>query len=86
MKFFEINEPYAALIKAQSKYEAISVYNEYVADADTDTEVEEISRDEALVRFSRGWDEDRKLSKEKEIIERFNQEQADVLLITSELA
>lgn len=86
MKYFEIHEPYAALIKARSKYEAISVYNEHVADADTDTEVEEISRDKALIRFSRGMDEDRKLSKEKEIIERFNQEQADVLLITSELA
>lgn len=86
MKFFEINEPYAALIKAKSKYEAISVYNEYVADADTDTEVEEISRDQALIRYSRGMTEDNKPSKEKELLETFNREQSDVLLITSELA
>ncbi|MGC6586181.1 hypothetical protein ACPV3A_14585 [Paenibacillus sp. Dod16] len=86
MRYFEIHDPYYALIKADIKEEAIQVYDTYVADSDSEIVVEEISRDSALVKFARGKNNGViEMVSEREIIEEFNRDQADILLITSEL-
>lgn len=55
MKYFHIKEPYFALIRANSKPEAITQYvTEVTADNDNEVgrSIEEISRDHALILFS----------------------------------
>lgn len=66
MKFYEIRDPYYALIKAEDKAEAEKVYNEMVAYTTGEDKVEdfqekemkEVSRDYALVTFSQIQDHD----------------------------
>lgn len=58
MKFYEITEPYYALIKAKDKAEAEKIYIENVADTDDydnfqDEEINEVSRDYALSEYKR---------------------------------
>ncbi|MGR0121688.1 hypothetical protein [Bacillus halotolerans] len=58
MNFYEITEPYYALIKAKDKAEAEKIYIENVADTDDydnfqDEEINEVSRDYALSEYKR---------------------------------
>ncbi|QHC13018.1 hypothetical protein [Bacillus velezensis] len=58
MKFYEINDPYYALLKAEDKAEAEKIYIENVADTDDydnfqDEEINEVSRDYALSEYKR---------------------------------
>ncbi|MDP0485110.1 hypothetical protein [Bacillus subtilis] len=58
MKFYEINDPYYALIKAKDKAEAEKIYIENVADTDDydnfqDEEINEVSLDYALSEYKR---------------------------------
>ncbi|MED5050193.1 hypothetical protein P9738_00150 [Bacillus siamensis] len=58
MKFYEINNPYYALLKAEDKAEAEEIYNTSVANIDgyenfQDEEINEVSRDYALSEYKR---------------------------------
>lgn len=56
MKFYEIHDPYYALIKAPNQDEAIKVYSQNVAEDDgtLHEEIREVDRGYALVSFSKG--------------------------------
>lgn len=59
MKYFSTDEPYSATIAAESHEEAIKLYIETVADDDDgmlNENMEEISRDEALINLARSKD------------------------------
>lgn len=89
MRYFEIHDPYYAMLKATDQDEAINKYTEFVADDEEDTlkdEIREVSRDIALIMFSRGTGEGSELKSPAELLEEFNKEEADILLITSEFA
>lgn len=83
MKYFEIHDPYYALIKAHDQDEAIKVYTEYVAEVDgtLHEEIREVDRDYALVSYSRGATEDNEEVLIPEILEIFQSEKSAVLLI-----
>ncbi|MEH2977230.1 hypothetical protein [Bacillus amyloliquefaciens] len=58
MKFYEIHDPYYALIKAKDEADAERFYNEYISDTDDyenfqDEEINEVSRDYALSEYKR---------------------------------
>lgn len=61
MNFYEITEPYYALIKAEDKAEAEKIFNETVADTDEyenfqEEEINVVSRDYALIEFTKAGD------------------------------
>lgn len=87
MKFYEVHEPYYALVKARDKDEAIKLYTEFVADDDGSLheETKEVSRDYALVKFGRALGEDKELMPVEKVIEEFNDEQNSILLIDGSL-
>lgn len=90
MKFYECTNPYYALIKAEDTGEAVQLYIESVAgdteeSADIEEELKEVSRDYALVKFSRSPGEDGKTVCIKETLEDFNSEKNSVLLIDGSL-
>ncbi|MFU1715640.1 hypothetical protein ACM392_08815 [Bacillus amyloliquefaciens] len=85
MKFYEIHDPYYALLKAEDKAEAEKIYIENVADTDDydnfqDEEIREVERDYALVKFSQTRGEDRELSSYTYISENFNDPKSEVLI------
>lgn len=88
MKYFEILDPYYALLKAETQEEAIKKYVEIVADdeGNLNEEIREVSRDYALIEFSRGIGDNKKYLSPADLIKQFNEEGADVLLITGQLA
>lgn len=57
MKYFEIKEPYYALIRANNEEEAIREYNNNIDVFEGD--IKEISEDEAFGKFCRACTEDR---------------------------
>lgn len=88
MKYFEIHDPYYALIKAADQEEAIKIYTEYVADDEDGTlheEIEEVDRDYALIQFARSESEDRDFMPVPETLEKFRRDKSEVLLIDSGL-
>lgn len=85
MKFYEIHDPYYALIKATDKAEAEKVYIQGVADTDDydnfqDEEIREVERDYALVKFSQSRGVDGELASYTYISENFNNPEAEVLI------
>lgn len=87
MKFFEVHYPYYALLKANDKEEAMQLYTECVADDDgtLHEEIEEVERDYALVKFSRGRSEDKKEIPIIEVLSNFQSNEPMVLLIDGAL-
>ncbi|MCM3216125.1 hypothetical protein M3612_16625 [Niallia taxi] len=88
MKYFEVNEPYYALIKAQSKKQAMEIYTKKVSEDNEGTlkeEMMEVNRDYALVKFDRSPGEDGQLIPIIEIIETFNKDKAELLVIDGSL-
>lgn len=85
MKYFEINNPYFAMIGAENEQEALSIYVEVVSDANETLkdEIKELERDYALVQFARSRNEDNELLPYKELMEEF--EGKGVLLMDSSL-
>lgn len=66
MKFYEIHDPYYALIKAKDEADAERIYNEYISDTDDyenfqDDEIREVERDYALIMYSQVKGEDGEL-------------------------
>jgi len=88
MKFFKVNEPYYALIKANDKEAAIKLYEANVAeniDGEVNEDVREISANKALVIFSRATSEDGKIIPINEILTDFESEEEMILLIEGTL-
>lgn len=83
MKYFEINLPYYALMKAENKESAMKKYVEFVADDDgtLNEEIKEVSRDYALLKFSRIYDDNKKLLPISGVIEEFNCQSNEVIVI-----
>lgn len=84
MKYFEIKEPYYALIKAESEELAIQVYVENVADDEDNTlqeEIIELGRDAALGKYVKCLNGDMLLSV---VLKEFD-EAEDLLLIDGSL-
>lgn len=73
MKFFEIHDPYYALLKAPNEEAAIQEYVKSVADDDElhplKDEIGEVDRDYAVARYSRAKSEDGKEVPLGEILE-----------------
>ena len=90
MKYFEINDPYYALIKAEDAGEAVNKYIEVVAgepeeSQDFEEELQEVTRDYALIKFSRAPGEDGKMVDMTEIMMDFNNGKSEVLIIDGSL-
>ena len=88
MKYYEINAPYYAMVKAPNEEEAIKKYVEIVADdedGELKNEIKEVSRDYALAQYSRGTGEGLELMTPNELLTVFDEEETDLLLIASEL-
>lgn len=89
MKYFEASYPYYALIAAGNMVEAVELYTSEVAEAEEVQEIEEsikeVSRDYALVKYSRGPGENGVMVSIKETIEDFNSDKISVLLIDGSL-
>ncbi|MFK3811827.1 hypothetical protein [Bacillus halotolerans] len=90
MNFYEINEPYYALLKAKDEADAERIYNEQIADTDDyenfqDDEIREVERDYALIMFSQTKDEDGKLVSYTRISEDFNNPEIEVLIMDGSL-
>lgn len=88
MKYFKIQDPYYALIKAENQDEAIRIYTEFVSDDEDGTlheEIKEIDRDYALIQFARSESEDGDFMPVPETLDKFRREKSEVLLIDSGL-
>ena len=90
MKYFTVNCPYYALIRAKSKEDAIKIYVEMVAD-DEDGSLErkmrEVPREEALVMFSRVKDDETgKFFSPDEAVKIFNEDEPGLLGVDGDLA
>lgn len=69
MKFYEVNEPYYALIKAKSKENAVRIYDDNVADDGDELKISEVTETYAAIRHSRTLGEDGKPLSVKEMLE-----------------
>ena len=88
MKYYIVDEPYFALIKADDKSEAVELYEKYVADDEDGSLVgslEEISRDKALALVSRCLTEDGELRDVEDVIRYIEDSKSSVLLIDGNL-
>lgn len=87
MKFYEVNEPYLALIKAKNKESAMKIYTDIVADDDggLSEEITEVTKTYAAVRYSRVNGEDNKVTPVKEVLDHLTNEEEMVLIIDGSL-
>ncbi len=85
MKYFEVVEPYYALLKADNKLEAKSDYNSLVADLEDIEDIFEVPEEYALARFSQVPGEDKKLVAPKIIAEEFVKQENKLLIIDGHL-
>ncbi|WP_226570279.1 hypothetical protein [Bacillus stratosphericus] len=69
MKFYEVHDPYYALIKARNEESAIKIYTDNVADDGDKLAISEVTEPYAAVRHSRTVDEDGKSLSVKEVLE-----------------
>jgi hypothetical protein len=83
MKYFEINEPYYALIQAESEEKAIEIYIENIADDEDNSlkeEITEIDKCTAFFNYANCVDEYAPI---KRVLEDFENE--EILLVDSNL-
>ena len=87
MRFYEIHDPYYALIMARNEEEAMKIYTETVADDDGTLrdEIELVSRDYALLRISRAPGEDKELIEYKELLDSLNSNEPQLFIIDGSL-
>ncbi len=90
MFFYEIHDPYYALIKANNDEEAVRKYIEVVAGDDSEfeslvEECEPVPRDYAFERFSAAPSEDGRHSQKAENLKYFNSNEIEILLIDRSL-
>ena len=90
MRFFEINEPYYALIKAPSYEEAVQEYLDVVAGEQDEfdelmEEAKEVPEYYAAAKYSRGKGEDRDLIDIEEVLEDLKSNKTQILLMDGSL-
>ena len=90
MKYFEIYDPYYALIKAKNKEDAVKEYIKNVAGEEEEfqyllEEMKEVEEDYALVIHSRGNSEDGNPIPVEEILDDFRSNNTMTLLIDGAL-
>lgn len=87
MKFFEVHDPYYALIKAETKNDARCKYVDTVADDEgmLIEKIEEVDRDYAVALYSRTKSEDGKVVPLVEILEDIKSNEAKVLIVDGAL-
>lgn len=87
MKFYEVNEPYYALIKAKNDENAMTIYTDVVADDDGALieEITEVTETYAAIRYSRVNGEDNKMIPVEEVLEDLKNEIQMVLIIDGSL-
>jgi len=88
VKYFEVNEPYYALIKAPTKKRAMEIYTETISednDNNLSEEMMEVNRDYALVKFSRVKGENGVMVPIIKVLETFNNNEAELLLVDGSL-
>lgn len=69
MKFYEVHDPYYALIKAKNEENAIRIYADNVADDGDKLATSEVTETYAAIRHSRTVGEDGKPLSVKEVLE-----------------
>lgn len=87
MKFYEVNEPYYALIKAKNDENAMTIYTDVVADDDggLSEEITEVTEAYAAIIYSRVNGEDNNVIPVKEVLEHLTNEEEMVLIIDGSL-
>lgn len=87
MKFYEVNEPYYALIKAKDDENAMTIYTDVVADDDggLSEEITEVTEAYAAIIYSRVNGEDNNVIPVKEVLEHLTNEEEMVLIIDGSL-
>ncbi|KIN36730.1 MULTISPECIES: hypothetical protein [Bacillus] len=87
MKYFEVCDPYYALIKANTKEKAIKLYTEEVADDDgyLRDEIKEVGMLYAAVKHSRTVTEDQELSPISDVLEELQSNEERVLIMDGSL-
>ncbi|MGZ9699829.1 hypothetical protein ACVU03_18635 [Bacillus safensis] len=87
MKFYEVNEPYYALIKAKNEENAMTIYTDVVADDDGGLieEITEVTEAYAAIIYSRVNGEDNNAIPVKEVLEHLTNEEEMVLVIDGSL-
>lgn len=87
-KFFEVHDPYYALIKAKDVNEAKELYITIVADDEEgtlDNEIKEVPSDYAIAHYSRSLSEDKEVVPLKEVLEVLRSNESNLLLIDGNL-
>ncbi|EDW22452.1 hypothetical protein [Bacillus pumilus] len=87
MKFYEVHDPYYALIKAKNEENAMTIYTDVVADDDggLTEEITEVTGTYATIRYSRVNGEDNKTIPVEEVLEHLTSEEEMVLIIDGSL-
>ncbi|MEC1393673.1 hypothetical protein P9D26_10035 [Bacillus velezensis] len=87
MKYFEVSDPYYALIKAYSKEKAMKLYTKEVADDDGELsdEMTEVGQVYAAIRQGRAPGEDEEFMPFKQVLEEISNDEEMVLLIEGSL-
>ena len=90
MKFYEIHEPYYALIKARDEVDATKKYIEVVAGEEDEFEeilenCEQVSDYYAVAKFARSLGEDRELVEFNEVMEALKSNDTEILLMDGSL-
>lgn len=87
MKFYEVHDPYYALIMATNEEEALEFYANNIAEDDGDLldGIEEVSRDYAVIRFSRAKSEDGKEVDQMELLATLTSEDSQLLVVDGAL-
>ncbi|KQU12070.1 hypothetical protein ASG46_05905 [Bacillus sp. Leaf49] len=87
MKFFEVSNPYYALIKANTKEKAMELYKKDSADdeGDLSKELIEVGDIYAAMRYGRAPGEDKNLIPLKEVLKDITSDEEMVLLTDGDL-
>ncbi|KDE31580.1 hypothetical protein SFC22_06485 [Bacillus altitudinis] len=81
MKFYEVHDPYYALIKAKTEENAMTIYTDVVADDDggLSEEITEVTEAYAAIRHSRTVDADERILSIEKVIEDITNEEEMLL-------
>ncbi|MDR0121186.1 hypothetical protein [Bacillus pumilus] len=87
MKFFKVRDPYIALIKANTKENAMKIYKEEVADDDgsLSKNMTEVTETYAAIRYGRAYGEDNKIIPVEEVLKDLTSEEEMTLIIDGSL-
>ncbi|MCY8810582.1 hypothetical protein P8907_20890 [Bacillus atrophaeus] len=87
MKYFEVSDPYYALIKAYTKEKAMELYTDTVTDDDGELsdEMTEVGQVYAAIQHGRAPGEDKEIMPFKQVLEEISNDEEMVLLIDGSL-